>query len=129
MPFAELLTSAETENAFQVRLHSLPEDDEERHRQLVILAGEIPTVVQTLVGTGTTDVAFDDADFARTLLSLATLENVISGYTVLQAPLEFRQKDIPLWLPTPASLPLMRRLKESLDPNSVFNPGRFVGRI
>ncbi|RYF48366.1 MAG: FAD-binding oxidoreductase, partial [Cytophagaceae bacterium] len=67
--------------------------------------------------------------FAPTLLSLATLENVITGYTVLQAPLSFRENDIPLWHPEPASLPLMRRLKESLDPKSVLNPGRFVGRI
>ncbi|HEY2386163.1 MAG TPA: FAD-binding oxidoreductase [Candidatus Binatia bacterium] len=36
---------------------------------------------------------------------------------------------IEVWSPLPASLPLMRRIKEALDPARTLAPGRFVGRL
>jgi len=36
---------------------------------------------------------------------------------------------IEVWAPLPPSLPLMRRIKEALDPARTLSPGRFVGRL
>jgi glycolate oxidase FAD binding subunit len=34
-----------------------------------------------------------------------------------------------IWGPPPPGFPLMRALKEALDPHRILNPGRFVGGI
>ncbi len=36
---------------------------------------------------------------------------------------------IDVWSPLPAALPLMRRIKDALDPGRTLAPGRFVGRL
>jgi hypothetical protein len=36
---------------------------------------------------------------------------------------------VEVWRPLPAALPLMRRMKDTLDPQATLAPGRFVGRI
>lgn len=37
--------------------------------------------------------------------------------------------NVDVWHPLPAALPLMRRMKEALDPRGTLAPGRFVGRL
>jgi glycolate oxidase FAD binding subunit len=47
---------------------------------------------------------------------------------VLYAPGALKQK-LDIWGPPPASLALMRSIKQALDPNATLNPGRYVGGI
>jgi FAD/FMN-containing dehydrogenase len=49
----------------------------------------------------------------------------------VHAPIELRQsaEQYSLWAPLPPSLPIMRRLKATLDPNGTLNPGRFLAGI
>jgi glycolate oxidase FAD binding subunit len=51
------------------------------------------------------------------------------GHIVVQrAPAALKQK-LDIWGPPPASLALMRSIKQALDPNATLNPGRYVGGI
>ena len=47
---------------------------------------------------------------------------------VLRAPTALKQ-NLDVWGPPPASLPLMRSIKQALDPNATLNPGRYMGGI
>ena len=46
----------------------------------------------------------------------------------LHAPnrLRGRASDFPIWSPIPPALPLMQKLKQTLDPENTLNPGRFL---
>jgi glycolate oxidase FAD binding subunit len=47
---------------------------------------------------------------------------------VLRAPAALKRK-LDVWGPPPASFPLMKSIKDALDPKGCLNPGRFVGGI
>ncbi|MBC7809065.1 MAG: FAD-binding oxidoreductase [Akkermansiaceae bacterium] len=92
-------------------------------------------LVETWYGTGVTRACFADADDTtlttmRDMMGFIALPDYpfLESYSILHAPLSFRQGDFAVWSPEPASLPLMRRIKTALDPDNVFNPGRFVVR-
>jgi glycolate oxidase FAD binding subunit len=73
-----------------------------------------------------------DTDAARAamarLRALATVQGLRS--VLHHAPAELRGDAEPdAWLPVPPSLGLQRQLKKMLDPEGMFNPGRFAGRI
>jgi glycolate oxidase FAD binding subunit len=52
-----------------------------------------------------------------------------SGHAVLlNAPIQLK-REVEVWGDPPAALPLMRALKQALDPQGVCNPGRFVGGL
>jgi FAD/FMN-containing dehydrogenase len=36
---------------------------------------------------------------------------------------------VAVWRPLPPAFPLMRRVKEALDPRGTLAPGRFMGRL
>jgi hypothetical protein len=84
--------------------------------------------LRTLPGVSRVDAFCEDEDAALVLLAWA--RKTLTPYAVLQAPLSLRSRpDVDLWRPLPQSFPLMQRLKEALDPSTILNPGRFVGRL
>ena len=54
------------------------------------------------------------------------LEEAGGSLMVLKQPVETR---LDCWGTLPDSLPLMREIKRRFDPDSILNPGRFLGRI
>ncbi|MCF8061572.1 MAG: FAD-binding oxidoreductase [Deltaproteobacteria bacterium] len=50
------------------------------------------------------------------------------GLTVERAAPAWKAR-LPLWGPEPDALALMRRIKDQMDPDRLFSPGRFVGGI
>ncbi len=97
-----------------------------------MMCGE-SAIAETWYGTGVTRICFADAAVTEGMDTLREWIEMpdypcFDGYILLHAPLALREQH-PVWHPEPASLPLMRRLKEALDPRAVLNPGRFVGRI
>lgn len=82
-----------------------------------------------------------DPRAGRTTLTLATTEPVPAiaalvaiaaahdAQLVLERWPEALAGEVEVWRPLPAALPLMRRMKDTLDPQATLAPGRFVGRI
>lgn len=83
------------------------------------------SAVVTQTGTGHTDL-LRDGDFGA-LASWARDRE--ASYSVVKAPASLRAGDFDLWRPLPPGFALMRRMKETLDPNGTLNPGRFVGKL
>ena len=84
--------------------------------------------LQTLAPIGSLEVFCPNISTARTLLNWATKTSAV--ISAVHAPLALRAEDqIVLWHPLPPAFPLMKGLKETLDPNGTLNPGRFVGRL
>ena len=101
----------------------------ERHNAIADLCDW--QLVDTFPGTGQTTVYLDPrADPEKALqhcLDWASRQKI--AIAVLHAPASLRRSDHTLWQPLPPALPLMRRLKATLDPNNTLNPGRFIGDI
>jgi glycolate oxidase FAD binding subunit len=53
----------------------------------------------------------------------------VSGHAVLLNASTPLKREVDVWGDPPAALPLMRGLKQALDPQAVCNPGRFVGGL
>jgi len=51
------------------------------------------------------------------------------SFVIPQMPDALREADVPVWSPLLPDFGLMARLKETLDPTRMWNPGRFVGRL
>jgi glycolate oxidase FAD binding subunit len=51
------------------------------------------------------------------------------GYLVIQHAPDFFRAEVPVWGREPNGLFLMRKIKQQLDPEGLFNPGRFTGGI
>lgn len=51
------------------------------------------------------------------------------SFIITQMPDTLRQADVPVWSPLLPDFGLMARLKETLDPARMWNPGRFVGKL
>jgi glycolate oxidase FAD binding subunit len=47
---------------------------------------------------------------------------------IARAPRAFKER-LEVWGDPPPGLPLMRSIKNALDPNGILNPGRFLGGI
>ena len=71
----------------------------------------------------------DDAATARSLADARAELVKRGGSLVLEAaPAAIRER-VDVWGPAGSALPLMKRMKESLDPDRRLAPGRFVGGI
>jgi glycolate oxidase FAD binding subunit len=58
----------------------------------------------------------------------AHAEKAGGSSVLLSAPLEIK-KSFDAWGDAGNALPLMRAVKQQLDPHGILNPGRFVGGI
>lgn len=74
--------------------------------------------------------ARDDADWLLFYPDLADKAARVGGSFIIERmPDILRARDTPVWLPLLSDFPLMQRLKTTLDPKRVWNPGRFIGRL
>ena len=84
------------------------------------------------VARGVLEVALtcDGADGAATLLAtLAHVADSRAARLVVERWPASLASSVAVWHPRPAALPLMRRMKSTLDPAGVLAPGRYVGRL
>lgn len=110
----------------EVHLRVPPADAWRTHCAVASL--NIAAAIRTLTPLGLIDVSCTDLNAARTLLQWASKTS--AAISAVHAPLALRgEEGIPLWHPLPPAFPLMRHLKETLDPRSTLNPGRFVGGL
>ena len=122
------LTDTPPDSMLVVRVSGPPAETYRRHRQLEELA--LWRLIDSEPGVGVTDVHLRTGDATQTLeLLLTWAEHINASVAVQHAPRELRMGSLPLWYPLPPALPLMRRLKETLDPDTILNPGRFVGQL
>ena len=115
--------------SFSALVTGLPDTAPARHEALKRVAKW--ERIETRPASGATLLTLPaDADAERALEKLTLwAETEKATFAVLHAPLDLRQGEYRLWHPAPPALPLMRRLKETLDPNQTLNPSRFVDRI
>ena len=60
---------------------------------------------------------------------LRILAKRLEGYVVIEDIDPSLKARVDVWGHVGGALPLMKRLKETFDPNGILNPGRFVGGI
>src|SRR5262245_57908271 len=72
-------------------------------------------------------------DSPEKLLSLVNwlriLAKKLDGYTVMEAIDPVLKERVDVWGHVGGAFPLMKRLKDTLDPQGILNPGRFAGGI
>ena len=90
------------------------------------LPGDAHTLVQPASGIVDLRVPADTAAAALTRMRGAAGDE--GQVVVLSAPAPLKPS-LDVWGPEPPGFPIMRALKQALDPNSILNSGRFVGGI
>ena len=140
---AEVLT-ADRERALWQQLRDTGWGEGEAAVRLSVKAGSVPDVLSELEATlpasarivahvpaGTIWIAAAVAVLAPVLAALRDLTQRHAGHLLLaRAPREVKAEG-DVWFPAPASatLSLMRGLKQTFDPHTILNPGRFVAGL
>jgi glycolate oxidase FAD binding subunit len=128
--FPEKLDRQEIPPGFAVRLQCLPDQSLEQHQHACYETRDIPGSVDTSLG-GITEIFWESVP-SSVLQASHRLRDIAgrtrASFTVLHAPAIYRA-NYDIWSPLPPAFPLMRRMKEQLDPNHRLNPGRFIGRL
>ena len=94
------------------------------------LIGGLPVDAQTMVQPASciVDVRVPATTAGVALEGLRAAAGAQGQVVVLAAPPQVKAT-LDVWGPPPPGFPIMRALKQSLDPNQILNPGRFVGGI
>ena len=72
----------------------------------------------------------EDADWAAFAVDFQDKALRVGGSCIVaRMPEALRARDVPVWSPLLPDFTLMQRLKKTLDPQRMWNPGRFVGRL
>ncbi len=71
----------------------------------------------------------DDMVISSVVEGLRGVVESVGGYAVVERCPTQAKKRLDVWGDAGPGLAVMHRLKEQMDPNGLFNPGRFVGGI
>ena len=115
---------------------SAPADDGMVLRAIVpltssqLLMAAVPPDARVLAqsASGVVDVRVPAPSAAETLSRLRDAAGAEGQVVVAAAPVAVKQA-VDVWGPPPPGFPIMRALKQALDPNGILNSGRFVGGV
>ncbi len=97
--------------------------------QVVDFLEQFPALAQIHLGSGLGRLVLEtDLDMSQLTQMRSQCESYQGFLTLLEASISIKEKYEP-WGYQGNSLDLMRSLKNKFDPDNIFNPGIFVGRI
>jgi glycolate oxidase FAD binding subunit len=121
----------EKAEALVLKVSVLPSEICDVSAELLAWSGDAATTEIVAQATGLMTISINSAlETAIALLRRLRARVTQSGGSVviLQAP-DSIKRQIDIWGPDRGTLPLMQEIKRRFDPNSILNPGRFVGSI
>jgi len=94
------------------------------------VSGAIPSEASVIIqpAAGVVDLRVAPSSAAPTLQRVRSLAGDEGQVVVASAPASVKSS-LDVWGPPPPGFPIMRALKQALDPNGILNAGRFVGGI